>query len=48
MGGYFLYLWDWSGNKSTITAAMYWPIVQALDDNGAISGMNYWQGKPKY
>jgi hypothetical protein len=26
------YLWGWSGTKSTITAAIYWPIVSALDD----------------
>jgi hypothetical protein len=37
--------------KSAVAAAMYWPIIPALDDNddcGAISGMNEWQGKPKY
>jgi hypothetical protein len=43
---------SWSGTKSTITAAIHWSIVPALDDNGddcgAISGMNEWQGKPKY
>jgi hypothetical protein len=42
-----IYLWSWIGTQSTITAAMYWPIVPALDDSGAISGMNYWQGKLK-
>jgi hypothetical protein len=46
----FLFLW-WSGTKSTSVEATYWPIVPAMndsDDCGAISGMNYWQGKPKY
>jgi hypothetical protein len=44
----FVYLWDWSGTKSTITEAIYWPIVPALDpridDFVAISRMNEWQG----
>jgi hypothetical protein len=25
-------LWGWSGTKSTITVAIYWHIVPALDD----------------
>jgi hypothetical protein len=41
-----IYLWRWSGTESTITAAIYWPIVQALNDG--VSGMNEWQVKPKY
>jgi hypothetical protein len=28
----FIYLWGWSGTQSIITAAIYWPIVPALDD----------------
>jgi hypothetical protein len=27
-----IYLWGWNGNQSTITAAVYWPLVPALDD----------------
>jgi hypothetical protein len=29
---FFIYLWGWSGNGSTITAAIYGPIAPALDD----------------
>jgi hypothetical protein len=28
---FFMHLQGWSGTKSTITAAIYWPIVPALD-----------------
>jgi hypothetical protein len=28
----FCYIWNLSGTKSTIAAAMYWPILPALDD----------------
>jgi hypothetical protein len=28
----FEYLWGRSGNKSTITTAIYWLVVPALDD----------------
>jgi hypothetical protein len=28
----FIYAWDWSGTKSTIIVAIYWPIAPALDD----------------
>jgi hypothetical protein len=28
----FIYRWVWSETKSTITAAVCWPIVLALDD----------------
>jgi hypothetical protein len=50
----YIYLWGWSGTKSTITAAIYWSIVPELDDDDddddceAISELNDWQGKPKY
>jgi hypothetical protein len=52
----FIYLVGRSGVESTNTEATYWPTVPALDDDdddddddcGAISGMNEWQGKPKY
>jgi hypothetical protein len=45
-----------SGIKSTITKAIYWPIVPALDDNvydedddcGAIGAMDDWHRKAKY
>jgi hypothetical protein len=29
---FVLYLWVWSGTKSTITEVIYWLIVPALDD----------------
>jgi hypothetical protein len=29
---FFIYLWGWSGIKSIITAAIYWPIVLAVDN----------------
>jgi hypothetical protein len=28
----FINLWSWSGTKSTITAAIYWPTLPALND----------------
>jgi hypothetical protein len=34
-----LYLLGWSGSESTVTEATKWPIVIALDDDGAIGGM---------
>jgi hypothetical protein len=43
----FSYLLGLNGTESTITAVIYWPIVPALDDCGAISRKNEWQGKPK-
>jgi hypothetical protein len=48
----FICLWSWSGTKSTITAAIYWPIASPLLhrwwDCVAIVGMNEWQGKLEY
>jgi hypothetical protein len=46
---FFNYIWDWSGTKCTITAAVYCTIVQPLNDDngdycGAISGMYEWHG----
>jgi hypothetical protein len=42
----------WSAAKSTITAAIYWPIYRPWMVDGydcaAINGMNEWQGKRKY
>jgi hypothetical protein len=29
---FFVYLWGWSETESTMTAAIYWPIVPAMDD----------------
>jgi hypothetical protein len=29
---FYFYLWDRCGAKCTITAAIYWPVVPALDD----------------
>jgi hypothetical protein len=45
--------WDnWSGTRSTITEAifglLYQPWMIDDDDCGTVSGMNEWQGKPKY
>jgi hypothetical protein len=41
---FFIYLWDWSGTESTITASIYWPILQPwmidVDDFGAVSGVH--------
>jgi hypothetical protein len=31
-GIYFIYLLGWRGNESTVTAAIYWTFVPALDD----------------
>jgi hypothetical protein len=43
------FFFGWFGTKSFVTAAIYWPIVTALDDDcGATSGMNEWRGKPRY
>jgi hypothetical protein len=48
----FNYLLGQSGTKSTITDAfiglLYQPRIIDSDDCGAISGLNEWQGKPKY
>jgi hypothetical protein len=39
----FFYLsMGWSGTKSTITAATYWPILSAGEYCGAISGVKEW------
>jgi hypothetical protein len=37
----FIYLWSWSGTNSTITVAIYWPTVSALDDRWWLES-NYW------
>jgi hypothetical protein len=29
---FFIYLWGWSGTEATVTVAIYWPVVPALDD----------------
>jgi hypothetical protein len=48
----FIYLWGWSGTKSSITAAIIGLFYQLWmidgEDCGAISEMNEWQRKPKY
>jgi hypothetical protein len=31
---FIIYLWGCSGTESTITAAMYWPILPTLRDRG--------------
>jgi hypothetical protein len=28
----FIHQWDWSGTKSTVTTAIYWSILPALDE----------------
>jgi hypothetical protein len=48
---FFIYFLGWSGTKSTIIEATYWPVVPALDDIddcGTIGEMNDWKGKLKY
>jgi hypothetical protein len=48
---YVLTLRDWSEPKSTITAIIYISLLYQpwmIYDCGGISGMNEWQGKPKY
>jgi hypothetical protein len=46
-GSFLSYLRGWSGTQSTITAAISWLIIPALDDGddcGVISGTNEWLG----
>jgi hypothetical protein len=31
---FYIYLWGLSGTKSIINAAIFWPVVPALDDRG--------------
>jgi hypothetical protein len=49
---FFIYLWGWTRNKSTITAVIYWLVYHHWITDGhdceAFSGMNEWQEKPMY
>jgi hypothetical protein len=38
----FIFLCDWSGTQSTVTAATYWPIVPALDERWWWLWSNSW------
>jgi hypothetical protein len=44
---FWYYLRGFSGGKSTITVAIYWPVVRALDD-GTVGGMDERQGQQEY
>jgi hypothetical protein len=38
----FIYVWGWSGTESTITAAVYWPVVPHLDVRWWWLWSNWW------
>jgi hypothetical protein len=46
---FFIYLCDWNGTKSTVTAAISGLLYKPwMTGGGVINEMNEWQGKLKY